>query len=216
MATTTDQSSEIFNQLLKKAKEKFKQSSLSKSKWGLSLCATPIQMGKPIIMGINWGGGSIGDKNEYKIQEKMPSESDFQKELKNGNYKFLTRSKQLLEKHRQLRIDDDEFNYTNLCLFRTPKASELPDDAMDSCIEILQEFIKKIEPDWILSFGKSNVITLGKTKALIENNQNSSTLSKFWFSGKLWGYKFYSLPHPNARLKNEYRNSIWKNVFSCK
>ena len=62
-------------------------------KWNYSICATPIVIGKPLVLGINWGGGGPKDNFDYSVQNKMPTKEGFQKELKNGEYKFLSLSK---------------------------------------------------------------------------------------------------------------------------
>jgi len=54
-----------FDVLLDKAKRLFELSEVkfrqdrNTLKWGLSLCATPVNAGKAVILGISWGGASL-------------------------------------------------------------------------------------------------------------------------------------------------------------
>jgi uracil-DNA glycosylase family 4 len=215
-----DNQTKFFNKLLDEAKEAFQQSKLKvhqdtkNLKWGLSISATPILPGNGVILGINWGGGSKSDNTGYEIQSSMPSKIDFLNDYKNGYYGFIKKSKNLLKEFLQINVDSVEFNYTNLCLFRSPKASDLRYDDIQLCLPIVKEFVDFISPPWILSLGNTNVTHLvGSIKDL--RRKETKETNHYGYSGTLWGYKFYSVPHPNARkLTNEIRHAIWKNVFS--
>jgi len=206
----------IFDDLLALAEDAFNKSDLRKSNFGISICGTPIQEGKPIIIGINWGGGGKADKSEYFVQKKMPSKDDFINKYHNGEYNFLRRSATLLKDYFDLEISQGNFNYTNLCFFRTPKASDLTFDDKMSCLPIFEKFVKSVKPEWILSLGNSNIPFLQPEITEYYEANTEGTAHK-GYGGNLWGFRFYCVPHPRARkLTNELRNAIWQNIFSCK
>ncbi len=68
-----------FEVLLDKAKRLFEFSEVkfrqdrNMLKWGISLCATPINIGKAVILGISWGGAAVEDKTRYSIQRRFPT-----------------------------------------------------------------------------------------------------------------------------------------------
>lgn len=209
---------EIFSQLIKDAQAFFNQSKLKafaddkRLKWAVSLCGTPISQGLPVILGINWGGGSAADSNSYAIQQKPPTREEFLIDYKNGDYRFLQRSRKLIMDHLKIDVSTGDFNYSNLCLFRSPDISGLTFEDVISCMPVIKKYIEFIGPPWILSLGNTNINYL---RAQIPDLKEISAGGKshMGYSGTLWGHPFYSLPHPNARLKNELRNAIWKNVF---
>lgn len=193
----------------------FKKQQLLDKDWGLSICATPIQIRKGIILGINWGEGGGGEsKNEKFInQEIMPSKEDFLKDYNLGDYKFLKKTKELLYKYKNLLLEDAEFNYFNLCFFRSPSSNDLEYEDYKICLPILKEIVQEIKPAWILSLGNSNMNIL---KPLIPNLKTFETRGTrhLAYSGNLWDYSFYCVPHPNARrLSNNLRAQIWENLF---
>ena len=65
-------------------------------KWGISVCATEIQVSKDLILGINWGGGSKSDNTKYESQKTMPVLAQFQRELNKGDYRFLTEEPRII------------------------------------------------------------------------------------------------------------------------
>jgi hypothetical protein len=196
-----------FKELMKLASEKFE---LSNRHLGVSLCATPITPGKPVILGINWGGGSESDDHIYQNQTKMPAKEDFIID----DYPFLIRSEKLFADILKLDIGKGEYNYTNLCLFRSPDISSLiPKDFLD-CALILREYVKYIKPPYILSMGNSNKKYLQPGNPEFELIDLGEKGQKGW-RGNVWGNKFYCVPHPQSRFLNDkQRHEIWKSVFS--
>jgi len=79
-----------FDVLLDKAKRLFEFSEVkfrqdrNTLKWGLSLCATPMNAGKAVILGISWGGASFADKTSYSIQRRFPTKEEFLEDYKAG------------------------------------------------------------------------------------------------------------------------------------
>lgn len=97
----------------------------NRTNWGLSICATPFQQNKGLIMGINWGGGSLADNYKYNIQKTMPSFNEFRDLYKANEYKFLKRLEPFFKIYLDLDVSSGEFNYSNFCFFRTPDISSL-------------------------------------------------------------------------------------------
>ena len=182
-------------------------------KWGLSLCATPINPGKAVILGISWGGALSAGISTYSIQRRFPIKEEFLEDYNAGGYPFITKSKELISEFLQIKIEDVEFNYTNVCLFRSPNVSDLSIKEVRWCMPILKEFIELIDPPCILSLGNTNIVYLEPDlRELIKFTEVGT--SHVGYSGTLWGRPFYSVPHPNARkLTEEVRHKIWSSVF---
>jgi uracil-DNA glycosylase family 4 len=199
-------SEEKFSELMTLAWEKIGRTN---HHLGVSLCATPITPSKPVIMGINWGGGSLSDKYSYAYQATMPAKEDF----KMADYPFLTRSASLLKTIFGLDIEREDFNYTNLCLFRSPDISTLTADDFHACTSILREYADYIRPPYILSLGITNKRYLQEGNPAFKPVTLDGRGQKGW-RGWVWGYEFYCVPHPLARnLNDTQRYEIWESVF---
>jgi uracil-DNA glycosylase family 4 len=208
-----------FDILLDKAKRLFELSEVkfrqdrNMFKWGLSLCATPANPGKPVILGINWGGSAYADKNRYSIQRRFPTREEFLEDYNMGGYPFIQKSKKFISEFLRIEIENVEFNYTNVCLFRSPNISDLSIKEVRWCMPILKEFIELIDPPCILSLGNTNIVFLEPDLREMEKFTETET-PHVGYSGMLWGCPFYSVPHPNARkLTDELRHKIWSAVF---
>jgi len=208
-----------FEVLLDKAKRLFEFSEVkfrqdrNMLKWGISLCATPVNTGKAVILGISWGGAAVEDKTRYSIQRRFPTQDEFLEDYVAGGYPFIQKSKELISEFLQIEIEDVEFNYTNVCLFRSPNVSDLSIKEVRWCMPILKEFIELINPPCILSLGNTNIVYLEPDLRELKKFTETGT-SHVGYSGMLWGRPFYSVPHPNARkLTDEVRHKIWESVF---
>jgi uracil-DNA glycosylase family 4 len=208
-----------FDSLLDKAKRLFELSEIkirqnrNMYQWGLSLCATPVTPRGGVILGVNWGGGDVADKTRYSFQGRFPTQIEFLEDYINGRHPFIQKSEQLISEFLHIKVEDVEFNYTNVCLFRSPNVSDLSIKEVRTCLPILKEFVELIDPPWILSLGNTNIVYLEPDLKDLKKYVETGTLH-VGYSGKLWGYKFYSVPHPNARkLTNDVRHRIWDAVF---
>jgi len=209
MATMTP--NKIFERALALGTEAYqKQSRLS---WGISLCATPIQVGEGLILGINWGGGGPRDKYEYGSQDKMPTPEEFQHDLNNGDYRFLIRSKGYVKQYLKVDLESGNFNYTNLCLFRSPNQKYLLPEDYESCFETFKLLVREISPLWIISLGTANIERLKALDLTFSPQMKFSGRAK-GCTGKLLDRSFYCVPHPNAHLSKSDRDSVWQDVFS--
>jgi uracil-DNA glycosylase family 4 len=197
------------NRLFELSEVKFRQHR-NTLKWGLSLCATPVCHGKAVILGINWG---TSGKTSYTIQRRFPTREEFLEDYYAGDYPFIQKSKELISEFLETHIEDVAFNYTNVCLFRSPNVSDLSIKEIRWCMPILKEFIELIDPPCILSLGNTNIVYLEPDLRELKKFTEAGT-SHVGYSGALWGRPFYSVPHPNARkLTDELRHRIWNTVF---
>ena len=195
----------FFESLLNETKEAFHRSPIFErqekegKKWSYSVCGTPIQIGKGIIFGINWGVDG-----EHQPQTKMQDGSDI------DTYKFVERSRWYLKEYFLLDINDISFNYTNLCFFRSPGSKDLTDLDYKLSLPLFERYVKFIDPEWILSLGSGSSQILLNNGLLKGDNLFKEGKAKFKASAeKLWGYDFYAVPHPNARVKNDLRKELW-------
>lgn len=201
-------SNEFFYHLLAETKGQFEKSQVFRKqtmlgrKWNYSICATPIQKEKGVIFGINWGA-----PREFEPQTAMPTG---EKILPN---RFLQQSKLLLENNLGLKIQSVNFNYTNLCFFRSPKADDLTRADFELSLPLFEKYIRFINPPWLLSIGGTNLKVLNRFGALSNIRRHFDNQNKFkGHSGKLWEYDIFSVPHPSARLTKESRQTIWTSV----
>ena len=100
---------DFFKQLLDKTKQAFidspiyqKQKTLGKD-WNYSICGSPIQLGKGILMGINWG-----EDGNHEPLSAMPNGKDI------ASYNFIKRSKNYLETYLHLDLNTVDFNCCRL------------------------------------------------------------------------------------------------------
>lgn len=186
----------------------------SDKKWAYSICGTPIQRNVGVIMGINWGGGSDKSGEEYKPQEKMPTKEEFLKELKSGSYKFLERTNKYLTEYGKVNIWEGEFNYTNLCFFRSPTAKDITLRDYELSIPIFKALIAEINPPQILCLGTTSYKYLKSEFDEISVVRGIEGSKHRAYRGRLWGIPFHCLPHPNAQISTNDRDELWKNVFS--
>lgn len=207
---------EKYTDLLNKISKEFDKSDIkikqekANAEWNYALCATPIQKNKGLILGINWGGN---EKN-YEISKIMPNGNDVK------TYPFIKRSKSYLETYFHINIEEVNFNYSNFCFFRSPKANDLSSNDFNLCLPIIKEYIDYIQPPWILSLGTGNIKYLKKYfktdfecsgPIRIEGNSNKA------YKGSLMKFNFYNLPHPNAYyLSNDVYKKLWEKIFNSK
>lgn len=204
----------FFFDLLKQTKNKFKETPIYAKQmneknqilWHYSVCGTPIQSGKGVIMGINWGVG----KDSHRPQEGIPPGDDI------IEYSFMKRSNSLFKDYLKLDIDKKNFNYTNLCFFRSPKAADLAPKDFELSLPLFKQYICHINPPWIFSLGNAVIHPLKELGELedIKSYPGSSNGKTFkGFSGQLWDWKFYNVPHPNAHMTSSVRKTIWEKVL---
>ncbi len=198
----------FFEELRQKTLDIFYESPIYKKQheenqqWGFSICGTPIQIGKGIIFGINWGGNG-----EYEDQSEMPKGNEILE------YDFIKRSKTFFDKYLHLKFDEPNFNYTNLCFFRTPNIKYLSFQDYERSYPLFVEYVKFIQPPWIFSLGITGYDILKKLGPLkADPDIRDSSQSQRGATGKFFGFNFYAVPHPNAHLKGDSRQEIWAQI----
>lgn len=170
--------------------------------WNYSICGTHLQKSRGILLGINWGCSGNHD-----AQFEIPNGRDI------VTYNFIQRSKPFLEKYLLLDFDNINFNYTNLCFFRTPRIEYLTPEDYEISLPLFQQYTEYINPIWIVSLGNSNTNILSKLGQLSDIKEYYVNEGKHKsVKAKLWGYDYYSVPHPNARVKAKSRNELWENI----
>jgi hypothetical protein len=201
-------SKHFFKTLLDKTKQNFAESNVKilqeerGENWNYAICDTPIVKGKGIIFGINWGGNG-----NFVPHIEEPDG------LNISDYIFIKRSKAFLEKGWDLDFNNINFNYSNLCFFRSPKASDLIFEDFDTSLPLFKEYVKYIKPPWLLSIGGTNIKILDQLGCLLNIKTFEDDENKFkGYTADLWGYKVYSVPHPSARLKRKSRQTIWNKI----
>ncbi len=190
--------------MFKKSPVYEKQQELGKN-WNYAVCATPIIKGKGIIFGINWGGDDI------QPQTTMPTGENI------VNYTFIKQSRKYLEQL-GLNFSDINFNYTNLCFLRTPKANLLEEDDFRLSIPLFEKYVRFINPPWLLSIGGKNMKILDKFGHLKGDEivRYYDDQRKFrGHSAPLWEWNVFSVPHPQARLSkaSNARQTIWEKII---
>lgn len=168
--------------------------------WSYSVCNTPIQRGKGILLGINWGVSGY-----HVPQTKMPDGKEI------TTYNFIYRSREFLERYLLLDFDTLNFNYTNLCFFRTPKESSLHKKDYENSLALFRKFVEFVEPKWIFSLSSNNNKILSQFGHLTDSTDFYDSDNKYkGVKANLWGHSYFSVPHPNARVKAKSRNEIWE------
>jgi hypothetical protein len=170
--------------------------------WNYSACGTPIQVGKGILLGINWGVSG-----DHKPQIEMPDGKDI------PTYNFIHRSRRFLESYLLLDFETMNFNYTNLCFFRTPNENILRPKDYENSLPLFTKFVEFVKPQWIFSLSSKNSKILSQFGQLTDSMDFYDSEQKHkGVKAKLWGYPYFSVPHPNARVKTKSRNEIWERI----
>ena len=173
-------------------------------KWNFGICETPIQKGKSVILGLNWGGDDYPPQKSYPILEKE------------RDWSFIRSSMPYLTKY--LGINEiQEINYTNLCFFRSENISVLESKDWELSFPLLNTYVNYINPPWILLLGTTGFKILKNNQLITEDlrievqDKNRKVLG---FRGLLFSqYKFMCVPHSQAHLSNNARNKIWRKVI---
>ncbi len=199
---------QFLKQLLFETKIKFQESPIFNEQltleehWYYSICGTPIQIEKGILLGINWGAGG-----EHQPQTEMPDGKDILA------YNFIQRSRQNLEKYLSLDFNDINFNYSNLCFFRSPHEIFLRPKDYENSLPLFKQYVDFIKPKWIFSLGNNNCKILSQFGKLTDFKEYLDSERKHkGVTAKLWDYDFFSVPHPNARVKTKSRIEIWEQI----
>ncbi len=199
---------DFFHYLLQKTEVFFEKSETRKkypeSNWNYAICDTPIQKGRGLFFGLNWGGDDINQQTVYPDANKE------------RNWKFVTNSRPFFRQY--LNREIESLNYSNLCFFRSPSMNEFVESDWDLAIPLFKEYINYVNPPWCLMLGKpdtlinrSFITDLERYEVL--DGKLPRTKRVFGYTGKLFNrYKFGSVPHTESRISNQARNKIWGKV----
>jgi hypothetical protein len=199
---------EFFEQLLDKTQIAFFKSETFKKNgdknWNYAICDTPIQEGKGIFFGLNWGGKDIDVQTAYPEADKK------------RNWNFISKSRPYFRDYIQAEIEG--LNYSNLCFFRSPKFKDLHPSDWSLVIPLFQEYVDYINPPWALMLGKPSPLWANHLTNKIEYHVFDKKYKK-----KVYGYNafifqkypFGAVPHPQARVSNEARKEIWEKVIDA-
>jgi hypothetical protein len=169
-----------------------------------AICDTPIQKGKDIIAGINWGDISKGPQTRYPEADK------------DRNWRFLKSSETFFIKHLGIKLSElSQINYTNLCFRRTAEAKHLKPKDWDISLPFKQ-YVEYIKPKRILILGTSSINRLKKDSDMKVIKTHSVKDEKGTAKGyilEICGVTTYCLPHPGAKISSPAREEIWKRVF---
>jgi len=196
---------DFFYDLLKKTEVVFKQSATRKmypeENWNFAICETPIQKGKGLFFGLNWGGDNIDQQSVYPPKHK------------DRNWKFVTQSRPFFKEYFDADIED--LNYSNLCFFRSPDMNSFEGSDWDLALPLFKEYVDFVEPSWSLMLGKPpsrlNNHIKGYERHVVINESNDRRV--FGYTGKLFGaIPFGSVPHTESQISTEARHEIWSKV----
>jgi len=205
---------DFFHYLLIETEKAYQLSDVMKSKpkWAYSVCGRPIVKRQGLILGLNWGGEH---NKEYQPQNKYPTDEDV------SGYSYIKKLAPFLKEH--LNVEDvKNINYSNICFFRSPKVQDLSNNDWDVSKRLISDFVSYVDPSWIL-FTSSNI---GKAKDILKLEDpilhfKAGTIRVYhaYKTVSILSEKrvpFYSLPHPNARIKGKVRKMLWDDVLPIK
>lgn len=200
---------DFFEEILFETREAFSQSCIkiyqteNKKNWNYAVCDTPIQKQCGIIVGLNWGGDDINAQINY------PSFDE------DRNWNFVSNSRKYIAKYLKTKIE--QTNYTNLCFFRSPNIKFLTWEDWESSFTIFKRYVEYIHPPWTLLLGSSGISKLKYLNYLTQIETITimgKTKKTYAYAGVLFEkYKFYCLPHPQARISTETRDKTWERLF---
>jgi uracil-DNA glycosylase len=193
---------DFFGSLLLKTEAAWQKLPNRNEKWNYAISATKFRQGQGLIMGINWGAD---DKGNDKPQ--LPGD-----DLDLPDYRFIAVSRPQLERVLKLNFEKGKFNfnYNNICFFRTKGAKDLKEEYFKLSIPLFEECVRHIQPKWILGLGVMNYKVMNRFGMVDKWNEFPGDGKAYQlYSGHYKGVPIYILPHPQARVKGERRQELW-------
>jgi len=136
---------------------------------------------------------------------EMPSGFNIQ------DYDFIGDSAGFLQKYFAIDTSMPDFNYTNLCFFRTPSIKYLSAKDYKLSLPLFEEYVAYVQPPYLLSIGTGNFDVLRKQKRIAEWKQTDVASAPMQgIAARYNGIKSLFVPHPQARLTNEHRAELWR------
>jgi hypothetical protein len=205
----------FFHDLLLKTKDAFQKSSIKRyqeqqipsKKWNYGICDTPIQKGKGILVGLNWGGDNHENQKDYPKLDKI------------RNWRFIKTSLPLLKKYLGIMTLDD-LNYSNLSFFRTPKIKYMTLIDWKLSLLLFEKYVSYIKPSWILLLGTTGVKILTSLDYLTNVKKikiSGNDKKVIGYQGLIFNkYHFFCVPHPQSHISSLSRSQIWVTVLDKK
>ena len=198
---------QFFYELLEKTRLVYQNTPVYKKygaikNWHYAICDTPIQKGKGVFFGLNWGG-----KN-HQAQTVHPTE-DYVR-----NWPLAKHANHYLEKHLDTSLE--KLNYSNLCFFRTPTAKYLTYQDWQLAIPLFKEYVEYISPPWALMLGSPKILNESQftQRKRLEFKAANSKRRSFAYVGLLFGkYPFGAVPHSAARCSPETHNVLCEKMY---
>lgn len=196
----------FFHELLKETENVFFSSEIyEKSKnenWNFAICDSPIQKGRGIVFGLNWGGKDINAQRNYPVANKK------------RDWNFISHNRKYFDIF--LNSDISQLNYSNLCFFRSHKIDMMTAKDWKLVVPLFEKYVDFINPPWTVMLGATGIkylelnyltnfkkeIVCGKTKRI------------FTYTGKLFDkYPFACVPHPQTRISKDNRTEAWRRAI---
>jgi hypothetical protein len=191
-----------FETLLAKTEAAWQDLPNRNEEWNYAISATEFRPGKGLILGINWGADDKGH------EKPVDSRDDYDL----PKYRFIAVARTHLERILNVNFEEDRFNfnYSNPCFFRSKRASDLTEDHYKLSIPLFEEYVRHIQPKWILGFGVTNYTVMNRYRMVDQWNEAPGDGKAYQlFYGKYKGCPIYILPHPQARVPGERRRQLW-------
>lgn len=113
-------------------------------------------------------------------------------------------------------IDQESYNHSNFCFFRSNNEKQITERDIKICEPIFEDFIAHLKPKII--FGYSDrlcdyLISNGRIKYLNEKKLSNGNTSVFLYQGFMrlngWWTYINLLPHPSNRQYKEKKTTLW-------
>jgi uracil-DNA glycosylase len=194
-----------FETLLAKTEAAWQKLPIRIEKWKYAISATEFRPGKGLILGINWGADDKGHEKPLHPGD----DHDLSK------YRFIAVSRVHLKRILNLNFDEGKFNfnYSNLCFFRSKRVSDLTEAHHKLSIPLFEEYVQHIQPKWIIGFGVTNYTVMNRYGMVDQWNEAPGDGKAFkLYYGRYKGCPIYLLPHPQARVPGERRQQLWDSL----
>lgn len=210
-----DKHMDFFNKLLSETRQAYEKSEIYplsiKNNWSYSVTATGIFIGKPLIVGFNWGAAQ-GDN--YKPQRDYPFEH-FE-----GLYDDLGSFKRTIPYFHDFYPKALTGMQTNFCFFRSQRENQISAKDLQSSLPLFLKYVEYSKPSILITFSSSLKNHLIKNDLLVDYQDKMISSSnklihplkgQFVYQGQK--IKLVYLPHPNTPVTSEARKKSWEFCF---
>jgi len=181
---------EAYRKLLADTAERYKTFLASRNPplaagWQYDLASTRLTKGANVVLGLNWGTGSAREPSEWTTaipNGEMPEAS--WRDLTQSELGSFVRVKSILNQ----RSPNADIVLSNVCLFRTPFATDVSDADIDLSFPVVLAMLELIEPASII-FLTSRV-----------------------FSGTEWRLRFFDRQEKNIDCAMRGRSFVFKAI----